>query len=126
MEFTEAQQKVIDSLINKRVAEVKSKAEALASEQMAEVEKKHQEAVQTLKAENEKFKTSQGESNERTRKALLKAEIAQTSAVKTDQVMKLTSEGVIIGDDGELKVVDEKGVVRLDAGWQAAFSEGIP
>lgn len=113
--FDEEQQAHIDGLIKKKYAEAHAKAEAKAAEQVVAAEMKHAEETQTLRAELEKLKASQGESNERIRKALLQAEIAGAGAVNETQVAKLISDEIAIGDDGALKVVDEKGVARLDA-----------
>lgn len=114
MNFNEEQQAHIDKLISKKYAEAMSKAEAKAAEQLSAAEAKFATDTQTLTTEIEKLRAAQGESNERVRQALLKAEIAQSSAVKVDQVMKLIGDSVVTGDDGDLKVVDDKGVVRLD------------
>lgn len=114
MNFTDEQQAHVDGLIKKKYAEAHAKAEAKAAEQLTAAEAKHAGEVQTLKAENESLKAERGQQNERIRTALLKAEIAQTSAVNVSQVMKLIGDSVITGDDGELKVVDEKGLISLD------------
>lgn len=114
MNFTEEQQAHIDSIIKKKYAEAHAKAEAKAAETTAAADVKHAEELNTLKAELEKLKASRGESNERMRRALLKAEVAQTSAVNTEQVIKLVSDNIKFGDDGNLTVVDESGVDRLD------------
>lgn len=114
MNFTDEQQAHVDGLIKKKYAEAHAKAEAKAAEQLAAAEAKHAGEVQTLKAENESLKAERGQQNERIRTALLKSEIAQTSAVNVNQVMKLIGDSVITGDDGELKVVDEKGLISLD------------
>lgn len=115
MNFSEEQQAHVDSLIKKKYAEAHVKAEAKAAEQLSTAEARHVEETQTLKVELERLKASQGESNNRLKSALLKAEIAQTRAVRIDQVMKLLDGDFTLGVDGALKVVDEKGVTRLDA-----------
>lgn len=129
MNFNEEQQAHIDKLISKKYAEAMSKAEAKAAEQLAASEAAHAGELQTLKAENEALKASRGEQNARMKTALLKAEIAVTSAVKPDQVEKLVSENISLGDDGNLKVVDDKGTMRLnEAGAPLsvkAFLEGF-
>lgn len=115
MEFSEEQQRVIDGLINKRVAEVKSKAEARAAEQVAEAEAKHVEESNTLKSELAKLKDREGENKERIRQALLKAEVSQLNVVKAEQVMKLVDESFVISEDGKLEVIDAEGKAKFDA-----------
>lgn len=115
MDFTETQQAHIDSLIKKKYAEAHAKAEAKAAEIIVAVEAKHAEETHTLNTELEKFKAAQGESNERVRKALLKAEVSQLNAVNVVQVMKLINESIIIGEDGELAVVDAEGKTKFTA-----------
>lgn len=115
MDFTPEQQKGIDGLINKRIAEVKTKAEALASEQLAEAAAKHVEETNTLRAEVEKLRASQGESRERVRRALLKAEVSQLNVVNAEQVMKLVNESFVISEDGKLEVIDDAGKAKFDA-----------
>ena len=115
MEFSEEQQRIIDGLINKRVAEVKSKADAKAAELLAAAEAKHAEETNTLKADIEKLRGREGENKERIKQALLKAEVAQLNVIKAEQVMKLVNESVIIGEDGELEVIDDAGKVKYGA-----------
>ena len=104
MDFTPEQQAHIDSLIKKKYAEAHAKAEAKAAEEL-----------NTLKGQLDKLQAAQGESNDRLRSALLKAEVSQTNAVKPDQLMKLLAGDFKLGDDGALTVIDEKGIARLDA-----------
>ena len=108
MDFTEEQQAHIDSLIKKKYAEAK------AAEIIAAAEAKHAGEIHTLRAELEKIKGREGESNERVRRALLKVEIAQTNAINVDTVLKLTSDYVKTGEDGDLKVTDDSGNLHLD------------
>lgn len=114
MEFNEEQQKAIDKMISRRVAEIKTKHEAELAEKIAEAKAEADKEVTTLKAEVEQLKAREGESNDRIRRALLKAEVAGTSAVNTDQVLKLVDEDFTLGEDGTLRVVDGEGNTRLD------------
>ena len=59
MEFSEEQQRIIDGLINKRVAEVKSKADAKAAELLAR-RRRSTPKKNTLKADIEKTQRPRG------------------------------------------------------------------
>ncbi len=115
MEFTPEQQAHIDKLISKKYAEAMSKAETKAAETIAATEAKYMDELNTLKGQVDSLKAAQGESNERIRRALLKAEVAPAGAVNVEQVMKLINESVIIGEDGELAVVDAEGKAKFTA-----------
>lgn len=115
MNFNEEQQAHVDSLIKKKYAEAYSKAEQKAAETIAAAEAKYKEELDTLKGQVASLQAVQGESNERVRQALLKAEVSQLNAVNAEQVMKLTNDSVIIGADGKLTVVDAEGKARFTA-----------
>lgn len=109
MDFTPEQQAHVDSLIKKKYAEVYSKAEQKAAETIAAAEAKYIEDLNTLRGQVDSLTASQGENKERVRQALLKAEVAQSSAVNSQQVMKLINDNIIIGEDGNLAVVGADG-----------------
>jgi len=114
MDFTTDQQAHIDKLISKKYAEAMTKAEGKAAEQLSAAEAKHAEETLTLRAEVEKLQATQGGNTTRLRQALIKAEIAQLNAVNVTQVMKLINENIIIGEDGELEVMDDAGNAKFD------------
>lgn len=114
MELDAKTQAFVDGLINKRIAEVKSKHESAMAAAVAEAEAKVQGEIESLRAAVQKYESERTESNERVRQALLEAAIVRSNAVNEKQVAKLIGDNIAIGNDGSLQVVDDKGNTRLD------------
>lgn len=114
MEFSEEQQTQIDKLINKRVAEVKTKAETDANAAILAVEQKHSGELQTLQGQLSELQASRGETDNRIKKALLTATAIRLNAVNEDQVTKLISDQVRVTGEGNLTIIDSEGNTLFD------------
>ena len=141
MEFTAEQQTIIDNLINKRVAEVRTAAEAKAKEEVATAEAKFKEIsvvkdkeladlkakaesggkgnedLTALKAEVERLKAKDIKNVELARKAQLLAAASELNAISADQVAMLVTPHV--KGDETLTILNAEGQVRVN-------SEGKP
>ena len=141
MEFNNEQQVFIDNLINKRVAEVRTAAEAKAKEEVATAEAKFKEVsvakdkeladlkakaesgskgnedLTALKAEVERLKVKDAKNVELARKAQLLAAASELNAISADQVAMLVTPHV--KGDETLTVMNAEGQVRVN-------SEGKP
>ena len=139
MEFTPEQQAFIDSLINKRVAEVRTAAEAKATETVATAEAKFKELsaakekeladlkaesgskgnedLTALKAEVERLKTKDARNVELARKAQLLAAASELNAISADQVAMLVAPHV--KGDETLTILNAEGQVRVNAEGKA-------
>lgn len=141
MEFTVEQQAFIDNLINKRVAEVRTAAEAKAAETVATAEAKFKELsvakekefadlkakaesggkgnedLTALKAEVERLKAKDARNVELARKAQLLAAASELNAISADQVAMLVTPHV--KGDETLTILNAEGQARVN-------SEGKP
>lgn len=141
MEFTAEQQAFIDNLINKRVAEVRTAAEAKAAETVATAEAKFKELsvakekeladlkakaesgskgnedLTALKAEVERLKAKDIKNVELARKSQLLAAASELNAISADQVAMLVTPHV--KGDETLTVLNAEGQPRVN-------SEGKP
>lgn len=141
MEFTAEQQAFIDNLINKRVAEIKSRAEKEGKDGIdaavaaAEARFKEQTAAKDkeladLKASGGKGKEVDDsavtariaameqkwkQANERAARENLKSIAAELNAVNAEQVAALIGSHVQTGDDGNLTVINAEGKPRINA-----------
>src|SRR3990167_1093082 len=141
MEFTPEQQAIIDSLINKRVAEVRTAAEAKAREEIAtaiaaadakvkevavakdkeladlkaKVESggKGNEDLTALKAEVERLKAKDIKNTELARKSQLLAAASELNAISAEQVAMLVSPHV--KSDETLTILNAEGKVRVNS-----------
>lgn len=143
MEFTAEQQAFIDTMINKRVAEIKSKAEKEAKDGIdaavaaAEARFKEQTAIKDKELADLKAKVAGGDrggedltamkervaaleadkvkSRDLARKAQLLTAASELGAVNGEQAAVLVSPFIKSGDDGQLSVVNPEGQTRLNA-----------
>lgn len=100
MKFNEEQQAFIDALINKRVAQVRTAAEAKAAETVATAET-HPELKQQL-----------AEAHNKLRIAELKATAASLGAIDAGQVAALL-DAAVKSEDGKLFVTNAQGERRF-------------
>ncbi len=142
MEFTPEQQTFIDSLINKRAAEIKSKAEDKAKDDIAAAQAAAEaKAAASLKEKTAAFEKELAEAkikgkevddravteriaamelkwkqaNERAARENLKSIAAELNAINSEQVAALIGAHIQAGDDGRLTVINAEGKPRVNA-----------
>lgn len=132
MKFSNEQQTFIDALINKRVAEIKSKAEEKAKADIAAaaaVEARHKEHIATLETHLAELKKAGGAGNklaslearnavliERGKKKELLVACVELGAVNAEQVAVLIGPYIRTDDEGaDLYVINQAGETRYGA-----------